>query len=362
MTVNKTGSPEISMKNTKQEMLAAYHNLLKDIESKQQNELKPEKEIQTKKKKEVLSAVTRLSMDGVVEDANKLKLEIARILSQVSDKLETEVNKLHQLQEAIDIKEQELKEIYDIDRSAGTLVALIEAQNQEREKFVDEMVTRKEDLRREIESTREQWKKEKEHYEAATKEHQASEAKDRKRDKEEYEYSFQREKELAKDQFEQEKAKLIVEKEKIEIEMTEIREQTNKELSERQRVIAEKEKGFELLQGQVSEFPNKIDCAVADAIKAATEKLEREAKYQKDLIEKQFEGEKNVLTVRIESLQKTVKEQNEQISKLSQQQELAYQKVQDVAVKAIDGASKTGSFGGLQQVLAEQSKRQAGDN
>ncbi|MCU0918298.1 MAG: hypothetical protein MUC88_27595 [Planctomycetes bacterium] len=47
----------------------------------------------------------------------------------------------------------------------------------------------------------------------------------------------------------------------------------------------------------------------------------------------------------------------EQLGKLSQQQEAAYQKIQDVAVKAIEGASKLGSFGSLVHTLKEQQTR-----
>jgi hypothetical protein len=46
------------------------------------------------------------------------------------------------------------------------------------------------------------------------------------------------------------------------------------------------------------------------------------------------------------------------LAKLGQQQEAAYQKIQDVAVKAIEGASKVGSFAGLVHTLKEQTKKQ----
>ena len=44
------------------------------------------------------------------------------------------------------------------------------------------------------------------------------------------------------------------------------------------------------------------------------------------------------------------------------QQDSAYQKIQDVAVKAIEGASKVGSFSGLQHVLREQNKKQSSED
>ena len=49
-----------------------------------------------------------------------------------------------------------------------------------------------------------------------------------------------------------------------------------------------------------------------------------------------MQGEKNVLLSKIEALEKFVERQNEQIEELSQKQELAYQKVQDIANRTVD--------------------------
>ena len=208
------------------------------------------------------------------------------------------------------------------------------------------MAEERERLTGEIESMREQWKREKAEHDAQVKEQDAMEAKRRQREKEEYRYAFEREQQLARDKFEDEKAKMLAEKTQIENEMKALREQTEKDLQEREKQVAEREKEFASLQAQVQEFPKRLEAAVAAAAKDATERIQREAKYQQDLLHKDFEGQKNVLTSRIQSLEKTVKEQADQLAKLSQQQEAAYQKIQDVAVKAIEGASKVGSFAG----------------
>ena len=55
-------------------------------------------------------------------------------------------------------------------------------------------------------------------------------------------------------------------------------------------------------------------------------------------------------------------EPNFKSTKLSQQQEAAYQKIQDVAVKAIEGASRVGSFNSLVHTLKEQTKKQASED
>jgi hypothetical protein len=61
------------------------------------------------------------------------------------------------------------------------------------------------------------------------------------------------------------------------------------------------------------------------------------------------------------SLKKTLKEQNEQTAKLSQQLEKAYQQVQEIAVKTIEGSSTIKSFANLQQWISEQTKKQSSE-
>jgi hypothetical protein len=359
MAVKKADSTEPTLKSTKQELLDAYNTMRQQLQERDKTQLKPEQKVQEKKEAQVLAAVQEMTADGVLQRINQLKQEMARTLADLGDKLAAEVDKCNQVQEAIGIKEKELAEVFEIDRAAGTLAALIEAQHREKEQFEQEMAEEKEQLTEEIESIREEWKSEKAEHDALVKEQDAIEAKRRQREKEEYRYAFEREQQLARDKFEDEKAKMLAEKAQIEQEMTALRERTERDLQEREKQVAEREKEFASLQAQVQEFPKRLDGAVTAAVKETTERIQREAKYQQDLLHKDFEGQKNVLTARIQSLEKAVKEQADQLAKLSQQQEAAYQKIQDVAVKAIEGASKLGSFGSLVHTLKEQTRKQS---
>jgi len=169
MAEEKIKPKELSMSNTKKEMLNAYNALLKQLQEKREAELKPEKIIEEKKKREVVEVAETLSSEGVVKEIGNLKLELGKMLTQISDGLEEEVNKYKKIQNAIKIKEEELKELYEIERSAETLAALIEAQNQKRQEFESEMAARKEELNREILAIREEWEKEKKEHEAEMK-------------------------------------------------------------------------------------------------------------------------------------------------------------------------------------------------
>ncbi len=361
MPIKEKKPSEVSMKNTKQQLLDAYNDLLRTIEEKQKNELKAEKKIQIKQKQKVMAKAEAIAAGSVVKKVGSLKAEISSLLSSLTEKLETEVNKYSEIQEAITLKEEELGEIFEINKTAATLAALIETQHRERRQFEEEMRSRQEQLNREIDETRQQWKREKEQYETGRREQQELEAKKRKREKEEFTYDFERQKQQARDQFEDEKKSLLAEQARIESEIKNLRLKTEKDLHDRERLITEREELFQELQNRVNDFPGQLEREVAEAVKETSERMQIEAGYQKQLVEKQFEGEKNVLLAKIESLEKTVTKQNSQIEQLSGQHELAYQKVQDVAVKAIEGASKVGSFSGLQQMLTEKKKPAANE-
>lgn len=341
----------LSMSNTKKEMLDTYNTLLEQLQEKKEAELKPEKKIEEKKKEEVVKLADALSSEGVVKEIGNLRLEIGKRLTSVSDGLEEEINKFNQIKKAIAIKDEELKELYEIERSSETLAALIEAQNQKRREFESEMAIRKEELNHEIQTTHKEWEKERKEHEAEIKEWDAAEAKKREQEKEEYRYSFQREQKISKDTFEDEKAKM-------EKEIHLKKEQVEKELAEREKAVSEKEEELNELQKKVASFPNEMENAVNKAVHETTEKVTLEAKNRQELINKEFDGQRNVFTTRIESLEKTLKEQSGQIAQLSAQLEKAYQKVQDIAVKSVEGSSNLKSLSSLQQLVSEQSKRQ----
>jgi hypothetical protein len=341
---------KLSAANTKQEMIAAYNDLLKQLEEKRESDLKPEQKIEEKEVRRAVEVADSLSTDGIVREAGNLKAEVGRALAQLSDKLEEQIARYEEIKKAVEAKENELQEIYEIQKAASSLAALIEAQHIRRENFEEEMASRKEELEREIQSTRLEWEKEKKAHEAEKKERDSQEQRRREREKEEYLYAFNREQQLAKDKFEDEKARL-------EREIALQREQMEREIAERERAVAQKEEELTELRKRVEAHPKEMEAAVGKAVKDALQSAQTEARNKEELLRKEFTGERNVLTTRIESLEATVKEQNEQIAKLSQQLEKAYAQIQEIALKTIEGASASKSLESLQQFISESRKQ-----
>ena len=111
------------------------------------------------------------------------------------------------------------------------------------------------------------------------------------------------------------------------------------------------------MEQKVNGFPGELESAVKKAVQDVTNRLAGESKNREELLKKEFDGERKVFTTRIDALEKTVKEQHEQVGRLSQQLEKSYEKVEDIAVKAVQSASAIQS-GSFQQMVNEQARKQ----
>src|SRR3990172_6390895 len=282
----KKDHKKLTPTNTKQKMLQAYNVLLKELEEKQEGELKTEKKIEEKKIKEAVQVAESLTTEGVGKEIANLKLEIGKTLTRISDQLEREVNRFVAIRNAISAKEKEIGELYEIEKAAMSLAALIEAQNQKRQEFTAEMEDKKETLRQEIDETRTAWKKEQEEHDAAVKERDALEKKRQTREKEEFDYTFKREQQTATDRFTYEKAKLE----------QELKDKMEQEMKAREAAIAAKEAELNDLRKQAAQFPKELETTVNRAIKETSERLLLEAKSREELLKKEGEGERNVFT------------------------------------------------------------------
>ena len=257
-----------------------------------------------------------------------------------------------QIQRAIAAKDKELKEIYEIQRSASTLTALLETHERQREQLEADYAERKLELHREIEESRAQWDNEQKDRDAAMKERDAAELKRREREREEYRYTFAREQQQAKDKFADEMAAAHKQ-------LAEQKTSQERDLAERERAVKSREEELASLRLRVEAFPKELDAAVAKAVKDATARQQQEAASRDELLRREFAGEKNVLTTRITSLEQTVKEQTEQIARLLGQAEKAYGQVQEIAVRAIEGSASSKQLTHLQQMLADQARKGA---
>jgi hypothetical protein len=119
----------------------------------------------------------------------------------------------------------------------------------------------------------------------------------------------------------------------------------------------EQEQELLLLREEKREFPESVktesEKAAVLAAKAAEQKFEQEIL----LLKKESETEKRLASLQVKTLEDTIARQAAQIEALQKQVEEAKQQVQDIAVKAIEGASGARALAHINQIAMEQAKR-----
>lgn len=335
MSKKQDETPKLTLTNTKKELLDAYNQLVEKLEGRAGEELRPEKEKEERRTREVTAVAEVLATSRVSEAIGGIKTEITAALTDIAVKIEEQTDRFRKAKEAVAAKEKELAEIFEIEKSAYSLAALIEAQKQKRTAFEEEMAARRTDLEASIKSARAAWDQEQAEAKARAAEQREQQEKARKREQEEYDYLLKRDREQKTNALQDEISKLEKELHQKKNEFENKVAAKEASLKERETAVAQQEKRIVALDIQVEKFPRELEEAVKKAVRETTERLSAEAAKNEELLRKTFEGEKNVLSTRIAALEQVAADQKKQIDLLASQLDKAYGKVQDIAVKAV---------------------------
>ncbi|MGA1868014.1 MAG: hypothetical protein ACMUJM_05635 [bacterium] len=331
----------ISEKSKKNEILEAYNELLNKVKS--QKPLDRQAEIAQVEKKKVVNAASQLSVEKIIKDLADIKLEIGKLFDNLEGKLVTQYKQFTELQQATEIEKKKLEELHEIKANADSLAALLLAQKEKQLSFEREMEEKKRDFESAMSEKRAQWQKEQEAFLLAQKEKDSQIKKERQREEEEYTYNLKLTRKKDSDAYEEKKAarekELNEKKAALEKELNEKKALAEREFAEREAAMGAKEKEFDHLRAQVETFPKQLEKSIKDTEKAVSERLEIKYAHLAELTAKEIEGERKLYRQSVEALEAKIKTQDALIQQLTQKTNLAGQQVQDIAMKAIEGAA-----------------------
>jgi len=331
-----------NLKNTKNEILAAYEDLLKRVNDKKTDE--PKKVQEAQKQEAVVKKAEGLSNETIIKGIAGLKVEITSALDKLGEKFVEEYKKFDELQQAIQTEKKNLEDLYQLSASTDSLSVMLLAQKEKKEQFEQEMATRKTELDEKMKSEKERfdleinekkalWIKEQDAFLEKIKEENESTTKKRKREEEEYQYALQLTRKKEVDLYEEKKQKL-------EKELADKKMAFEKEVTERETNLKLAETELTELRSKNAAFPSELEKAVQSAVKLATEKLETTFKFQKELSEKEVSGELKLKDQIIQTLNAKIKDLETSLKELSQKTVTAETSVKDIAIKAIEHSSK----------------------
>jgi hypothetical protein len=344
---------EISVKNTKSEILKAYEELLAKVQAQKSDQPKQMQEVS--RKMEVIDRASKNTTEGIISAISSLKLGLAKELDKLNEQLLAEYKKLEEIQTAINLEKKNLEDLYEVNANADSLAAMLLAQKEKKAEFEAGMAQKKSDfdLKMQSESAafeekmaiekaqfeavmkqqKEQWKAEQEKWNLQQKEVKETTEKQRKREEEEYLYNLKITRKKETDLYEETK-------EKLEKEIAEKRAAFEKEIAEREAKILAAEAELKELRTKADNFPKELEKAIALTEKTITEKLKMQFDYEQQLTTKQTEGELKLKDQIIVTLQARIKDIETANKELSAKAGNAEANVKDIAIKAIESSRK----------------------
>ncbi len=296
---------EITLKNTKAEILEALNEALEREKNMSKVKYDPEKE---EKKQKVEKAVEE-SKENVEQNIFSEELN----------------NKFKGLEIAIEAEEEKLKNLYGVEKELNNLVVAVNAGKDYMAKLENEKKIKTEELNNSIKELEEQYKIRKEELE---KDYEIKAKKlklEREREIEEYNYKIKREREINNNNWEDEKAERENNLAKRETEVTELLKEAESNVEH-----------IKELESKVDEIPLLLEKEYAKGRKEAISELEKEHKYGTELLKKDFQNTIDRQTDKIESLKEEVEKLNAERSSLQEKLNQSYNQIKEMATKTVE--------------------------
>jgi hypothetical protein len=291
---------------------------------------------------EVRQAVDALSVEGVAQSLSALSVQISKALAEVSDNLIAEVQRLATVRAAVALEGAELERLHKIDVAATAL-----------DQLVQDYDSKSLALDADISARRTTWDAELKARDRTEKDYDENLNKQRQRETEEYEYKKTIDRKKTQERYDEDVR--IVEKRNREKQET-----LEKSWEVRERTIKEREEEYLQLQQTVGGFTSRLQTETDRARTEATRQTEQRFEQQVLLMTKEGEADRRLSDLQIKTLEESVARQTAQMAALQKQLDEAKQQVQDIAVKAIEGASGARALSHVNQIAMEQAKTRSG--
>ena len=331
-------TPTARNRRSKAEVQQEFESIRKEANAERESTDARAREVARLRDAEVGQAVEGASVDGIVGEISALGLHVSKALGDVSTRLVAEVERLTTLREAVTIEQRELQRLHKIDIAATALDQLL--QDYESKKLA---------LQAEITEGKTDWDSEVAERERNAREYEDTLKKQRQRENDEFEYKKALERKKAQDKYDEEQRLR-------DRQNREKQEALEKSWQEREAALKAREDEVVQLRKDAEAFPKRLAQEVERAVSEARKRSEQEREQQLLVATKDAEADRRVAELRVKTLEEIVARQTEQLAALQRQLDEAKQQVQDIAVKAIEGASGAKALSHINQIAMEQAK------
>jgi hypothetical protein len=317
-------------KNTKNEILDAYEEILQELNKTKSNKSDQQK-IQANNN--IVEQSTSQNSKDIIHQIATLKLQVNQSLEDLGKDLLAEREKLAYLQKSIELQESHLKAVHDITTNANSLEALLLAQQRKKEEFEEWISSAKDKFTLEMSEKKTLWNKEQQEHELAQKEKKDLQKKEWQRLEEEYNYKQKISKQQDEDQYKQNK--LCQERELAEkVKIVEF------ECVLRESAILAKEQELSELRKYKDESDKILKEIIESTKKQLKQELEQNFKFESSIKNKEADSEIALLKQNIKFLESKVGDQDKILLLLNKQLMESQLQSQDLATKVIEGNAR----------------------
>jgi len=311
-----TGEPEITMKNTKAEMLDALNAALERAEVLEKGKLNPERIEKEKTEKRAVESAK------VSVEQNIFSIELN--------------NKFKDLQLSISSEQLRLQELYGVSAQLQKLALIIETGRERQAQIEHENNEKIEAAKAAIESLRTEYAGKKaelqEEYDIMAKKLKT----ERTREAEEYQYNNKREREKENNEWEDEKST----------------RETNllKKETQAQSILAEAETKAQYianLESKVEGISALLEAEKKTAVDMAVSQIVKECDHKTALAEKDFQSSLTRQNDKISYLERELDISNKTNTALQNKLDKAYAELRELATKTVESASGVRIIGGV---------------
>lgn len=287
--------------------------------------------------------------ETVIDGIARMKKTMARVLDELSTAMVNETQQLGDIRKLVVKEKQDLSELKDKALVQIAIETLIEEFEEKKNSLEQDHLEAKNKLESEIDLQRRQWKEEKDLQKKQAQEWELEIKKARDRDEESYQYLLKQTRQKDEDEINTKRAA-------FECELKEKRESFAKELLERENEIKATENELKVLRHHHAEHNKELEMEKEKVRKEVTDKLTTQFTHELALLKQAKAASEESYYSRVKALEEYIVKQDKQIDLLNQKFDMASAKVQEIAAKAIEGASNAGALGTLNRIAIEQAK------
>ena len=273
----------------------------------------------------VLENVKSITLDGVSKKIAAVQVDIQQTLAKLSTELTQNLDTLNTVNTAIALKQEELKNLHDIE---ATKISL-------------------DTLNQDIEATRQTWTEEQ--IRRAKEDDMARRERQVKWTREEEQYKYERDQ--AHKKLEDDFNARIQEATK---QNTLQAEALQRSWEKREADLKSKEQEFTTLRAEVDAFPAKLKAETEKSAAIVGNTMKKDFEMEKKLLEANFNNKIQLAEAQVASEKMKTVELEKQVASLKAQLDMAQKDIKEISTKALESASGRETINSLQKALENQ--------